>query len=106
MGVGRILGALAWGLRRAMPWILRVIVWSLSAALAALGVIFISIPQGVARLTDRWVREAMFNGFPADYYPFLRAGIMIGAFLTILAGWIILAFITVVLVQTALQGLL
>jgi len=106
MGFGRMLGAVGLAIRKAIPWVLRAIGWSLSAALAALGVIFISIPQGVSRLTDRWVREAMFNGFPADYYPFLRAGIMVGAFLTILAGWIILAFITVFIVQAALQGLL
>jgi hypothetical protein len=106
MGTDRLLGALSRTLWKATPWAVRVIGWSLSAALAALAVVFISIPQGVTRLTERWVREAMFHGFPADYYPFLRAGIMVGAFLTILGGWIVLAFITVFLVRAVLQGLL
>jgi len=87
------------GIRFIIPWVIRVV--GFTARLVAMSVVslWVGVPTAVRRIANQWVGNAVTAGFPTEYDSFLYRTLCVVAFLVILAGWIIGAFITVWLVH-------
>jgi hypothetical protein len=82
-------------LRFVIPLIFRLILFSLKLALMAFVSIWSGIPQATRRIADEWVIRAAIRKVPSEmetplYYIFRGL-----AFLSIVAGWVVLSFLTV-----------
>jgi len=84
--------------RALLPWVLRVLGWAASAALAALATLWVGIPTATRRATNHWMRQAQQAGIPIQYQDPLYYVVMVAVGVALVLGWVMLAFVTVWLV--------
>jgi hypothetical protein len=87
------------GLRIIVPWILRAAWFTLRLAATALVSLWVGVPNATRRIADAWLGRATLAGFPTEYDTYLYHAVCFVAFLTIVLGWIVLAFLTVFLIR-------
>ena len=82
-----------------IPWLLRVVWFTLRFMGSYITAVGRGVPGVVGKITDRTLDLAVEAGFPTQLdRPFFFAAYA-AAFLTILAGWILTSFLTVMLVR-------
>lgn len=82
-----------------VPWVMRSIGFTINLMWSALASLYVGVPQATKRIADEWVNRAIASGFPTIWDRRLFYTIRILAFLTIVAGWILLSFLTVWIVR-------
>ena len=94
------LTSLAWFIvRLATPWIIRVFMYTVWLSLTTVASFWIGIPNAVVQIADDWLDRAVRAGFPTQWDKQLYHVLRAVAFLTIVLGWIVLAFTTVFIVR-------
>ncbi|MFC1879102.1 hypothetical protein ACFLZW_04245 [Chloroflexota bacterium] len=94
----RIMHFVRWvflGLRFVIPWLMRVMSHTIRLIATSIASLWVGVPTAVNRIADEWSTRALAAGIPTEYDTFLfyaSAGV---ALVTIVSGWIILAFVTV-----------
>jgi hypothetical protein len=82
-----------------IPWLLRVIWFTLLLIGNSIVSMWKGVPKLVKRISNNLLDRAVAAGFPTEWdRPFYFAA-CIAAFLTILAGWILTSFLTVLIVR-------
>lgn len=82
-----------------IPGIRNVVVGALKFLLRPMMTFWIGVPQATDSMANEWVREAVRLGAPVIWHRKLYYILRVIAFLTILAGWVVLSFITVWIVR-------
>jgi len=77
------------------PWIAGAILFTLQLISTAVISLWVGVPTSVRRIADEWLDRAFSAGFPGNMMPQLYYAICTLAFLTILIGWILVAYLTV-----------
>lgn len=90
------------GLRLVTPWVLRAAGFTLMLVLTAVASLWTGIPNAVERIANHWVDRADQAGLPTLYMPYLFHAARAVALITIFAGWLVFAYITVFLLWTVL----
>jgi len=85
--------------RLAFPWVRGAILFTLSLMATSALSLWIGVPQAVSRITDDWLDRAIVAGFPTEHDRTLYYIIWVLALSTIVAGWILLAYLTVFIVR-------
>ncbi|HWQ04618.1 MAG TPA: hypothetical protein VN452_04610 [Longilinea sp.] len=87
------------GIRFITPWLLRILWATLNVVGTAIASLWVGVPTATRRIAERWVEIAVTAGFPTEFdQPLYFMGRFV-AFLTIVAGWIATAYITVFLLR-------
>lgn len=81
-----------------IPWVLRALFFMLLLVATSVGSLWVGVPYSVKVLADEWVKRAIKAGFPPAWERSLRYGVSALAFLTLVAGWTVLAFTAVFIV--------
>lgn len=91
---------LAWfTVRLATPWIVRVFTYTVWLILITVASFWVGIPNAVKEIADNWLDRAVHTGWPTQWDRQLYEILWGIAFLTIVAGWVVLAFTTVFIVR-------
>ena len=91
----RLLHEFVFFIQLGTPWIAGALLFTLQLMATAVISLWVGVPTAVRRIADDWLDRAFFAGFPGDMMPQLYYVICTLAFLTILAGWILAAYLTV-----------
>jgi hypothetical protein len=86
-------------LRYVVPIIFRTIVFTLQLAGTAFLAVASGVPQATKRIANHWLQRAVIAGVDAEFDTPLYYILVVVAFLTILAGWIIMSYATVWIVN-------
>ena len=81
------------------PWVVKGALAMAKLVGTAIASLWAGVPSAVRRIANHWLQEAIDAGFPTQYAPHLYYILCVVAFLEILAGWIISAYITVGIVN-------
>ena len=102
-----ILKIIIWIVRRSlfivlisMPWILKALIYVLLLVATAAGSLWAGVPYTINILATEWQVRAIKAGFPPKWERFLYYSFSIIAFLTIVAGWMILTFTAVFIMRS------
>lgn len=95
----RLLRLIWFVIRLITPWVVRILIFALMLVLTALGSIRFGIPKTVDVIASDWVQRALNVGFPTLWERNLYFVFLVLAYATVIAGWIVLAFITVFIVK-------
>jgi hypothetical protein len=87
------------GVRLAYPWVWGMFTATLWIVVTTLASIVSGIPPAVRTIADVWLERAIRAGFPTIWEDRLRFVLRTLAFATIVAGWIVLSFTTVFIVN-------
>ncbi len=82
-----------------IPWIWRFIRLAFFLAITSISSIYVGVPTAVKRIADNWIEQATAAGLTLGYYPALRSGAMVVASITLILGWLVLASLTVWIVN-------
>ena len=85
--------------RMAIPWVIRILGWMANLAVISAVSIWVGVPQAVARITEGWVEDARKLGIPPEYEWLVFYPSTLIAIAALLLGWVIIAFITVIVVN-------
>lgn len=80
------------------PYVVKVLRWTFTMALTTSVTLWVGIPEGVRRITGHWMTDARDRGIPAEYLSFLELLIGTVAILATAFGWIVLAYLTVLVI--------
>ena len=87
------------GIRFVTPWAIRSVWFTMTLMSVAVVSIWVGVPTAIRRIANQWVDRAVAAGFPTAYDYILYYFVEVFAFFTIVAGWIVTAFVTVILVR-------
>lgn len=97
--MGRIIRT-AWAFfKLTTPWIGRGAVAAAHLVLITFAALWTGVPTATKRLANDWTSRAMRADVPNSYAPYIYYITGAVGLMVILAGWIILAFLTVLLVR-------
>jgi hypothetical protein len=85
--------------RLATPWIWGAFVFTLSLVTTTAISIWVGVPTAVDRIANEWLDRAVIAGFPTQWDRQLYYILWALGLITVVAGWIILSFITVGIVH-------
>lgn len=85
------------GIRMVTPWVIRAFWFSAMLVLTAVASLWTGIPNAVERIGREWEERAYEGGIPTLYLPYVYHCARAVALLTILAGWVLFAYITTLL---------
>lgn len=91
----RLLHELVFFIQLGTPWIAGAVLFTIQLMSTAVISLWVGVPTAVRRIADEWLDRADAANFPGDMLPRLYYVICTLAFLTILAGWILVAYLTV-----------
>jgi hypothetical protein len=91
----RLLHELIFFIQLGAPLIAGALLFTLQLMATAVISLWVGVPTSVRRIADEWLDRAFFAGFPGNMMPQLYYVICTLAFLTILTGWILVAYLTV-----------
>jgi len=91
----RVIRTFIRGVRFILPWVIRAIGALLWTAFVALSNNIRAMPGTIERMANEWRRRAFAAGFPTEYDTILYYVLCVAAFITIVVGWIVQAFLTV-----------
>ena len=83
------------GIRFTVPWIVRAFGFTLKLIATTVVALWIRVPTMVRKIADDCLDTAVDAGFPTRYDRYLYYAVCVTALLTIIAGWIVLAYLTV-----------
>lgn len=90
----RLIQGFLLGVRLVAPWVMRAMWFSLMLVLTAIASLWTGIPNAVETIGREWEERAYKSGIPTLYLPYVYHCARAVALLTILAGWVIFAYIT------------
>lgn len=85
--------------RLSVPWIRGAFLFTLHLMATSVISLWVGVPTAISRIADEWLDRAFFAGFPTQWDRHLYYVIWTLSLLTIVAGWILLAHLTVFLVH-------
>ena len=98
---------LAWWIglifRFVVPIIFRAIFFTLHLALTAFLAVVSGIPAATTRIANHWLLQFVLAGGDGEFDTPLYYVLKVVAFLTILAGWVVLSYITTWLISMIFQ---
>lgn len=86
-------------IRFLFPWLLRILWATITLIGTAFASLWIGVPTATRRIAEGWVDQAVKSGFPTELDRTLYFLGRFSSFLVIVAGWIILSYITVWLIN-------
>lgn len=98
----RLIGAFFVAVRLVTPWVIRATGFTVMLVLTAVASLWTGIPNAVEVIGRQWEDQAYQSGLPTLYLPYVYHGARAVAMLTILAGWVVFAHITVLLLSVIL----
>jgi hypothetical protein len=94
--MGRLIKMTVIGIRVVTPWVLRAFWATVFLMAASIASLWVGVPNSVRRVASHWTERASSNPFFITIYDdYLYKAICVVAFLTIVTGWICLAYVTV-----------
>ena len=81
------------------PWIARTFVFILSLIATTVIAFWSGVPKTVDRIANDWLDRAVIAGFPTQWDRQLYHTLWVLGLIMVIAGWIILSFITIWLVR-------
>jgi hypothetical protein len=100
----RIIRIIFTTIRLMTPWIVRGLMFTIRLVVLTVASLRIGFPQAADMIADEWLDRADAAGFPSRYANQLYNALWVTAMITIIAGWIVLSYMTVFLI--ALIGLI
>jgi hypothetical protein len=97
--ISRLLGITWFVVRILAPWITQLTIWALVITTTAIASVRMGIPTTITKIADEWLERALHAGFPPLWAEYLYYPLLTIAFFTVLAGWILLSFIAVFIVN-------
>jgi hypothetical protein len=91
----RLMREFVFFIQLAAPWVGGAILFTLNLMATSVISLWVGVPTSVRRIADEWLDRAFFAGFPGDKMPQLYYVICALAVVTIVAGWLLVAHITV-----------
>jgi hypothetical protein len=82
-----------------LPWVARILVYAVMLMFTAFGCLWHGFPRTVEIMANDWLGRAINAGFPLLWERYLYHGFSVIAVFTIAAGWIVIAFITICIVN-------
>ena len=83
-----------------IPWVFKALIFMLMLVATAVGSLWAGIPNTMKIMADEWVQRAIKAGFPPAWEKQLQCGVSVLAFLTLIAGWTVLAFTAIFIVRS------
>jgi hypothetical protein len=85
--------------KQALPWVWKAFVFTLQLVILTVAAVWSGIPLSARKIANDWSNEAFFAGFPTQWDRQLYYVLLVLAYITILAGWVVLSFTTVWIVN-------
>ena len=83
-----------------IPWLLKALIFTLLLVATSVGSLWLGVPKTVNKIADEWLTRAIKAGLPPSWERFIYSVSFVLAFLTVLAGWVVLAFTTAFIVRS------
>lgn len=94
-----ILKLIVWLVRHALsivlfsiPWVLKALIFTFLLVATSVGSLWVGVHKTIRKIADEWLTRAIKAGLPPSWEGFIYSGSLVLAFLTVLAGWAVLAF--------------
>jgi len=85
-----------------VPWVIRAIAGIFWSMMVAASSIFVGIPPSLDRIATTWQTRAFIAGFPTEFDRPLYYTLYVFAAITVIFGWILLAYLTMGLLHLIL----
>ena len=86
-------------IRLAAPIVFRAFLFTAGVIATTVTSIWVGIPTAVSRIANEWLDRAVIAGFHTQWDRQFYYVLWLMAFLTVIAGWVLLSFITVWIVN-------
>jgi hypothetical protein len=100
--MGRIIKWVYLFIKFTTPWVFRTLGATIRLVFLTITSIWVGIPTAVRRIAAEWTKAAMRAGVHSQFDTYIYYCLCFVASVTILAGWIVTAYLTVWLIQMIL----
>ena len=92
--------SLAWFVvRLATPWIIGAFMATVWLSFMAVASIWVGVPNAARQIANDWLDRAIRAGWPTKWDRQLYYALLVVAYMTIVAAWVVLSFMTVFIVR-------
>ncbi len=79
----------------AVPWVVKIVLFMARTVWLAVAAFWVGVPRGVERIATDWMGRVVAAGFTTEFDTPLYYLFKVIAYVMILAGWVLFAYLTV-----------